>query len=109
MKKIIFFSILFIAIASMVSAQTLPKEIIKKIQAAPANEYGVKRINYGIWQTTEGSKNTWAYYDPKDGLYHLSVIKIGQKYLQDDLILDTAAKDTKIFKDLNPKKWQPVQ
>ena len=65
MKKLIFtIAIVLLTLASN-SQTTHVAEIKNKLDNAPKNEYGVQRIDYGIWDSTD--THIWAYHTEKEG------------------------------------------
>ncbi len=110
MKKfiIVFALILSIGISSNNAAaqQRISPTVLKsQINEAPKNKYGVQRIDYGIWDTTN-VHNIWACRDPKRG-YMLCEIKNG-KLLCEEINPNNKKVETLLSK-LDKSKWVPVE
>lgn len=119
MKKIILFLTILAVTTCSVNAQTSYKELIQKIEQSPANEYGVKRIDYGNWNYVPGTRNTWAVYDIRDSSYYLCIAEVVcmpnpaepnkkpySRFIKMSNVNTTLEEEIKeILKPLDPEKW----
>lgn len=107
MKKLFFvtFTVLF---ACNLNAQT-PALLRQKLDQAPANEFEVKRINYGVWDD-KANTHIWAYYQKSEGYV---LCKLQNGILRTTNIVDDkqASKDDllKEVKKLKSANWIPVK
>ncbi len=105
---IVFALILLIGVSSNTAAQNsaLPTVLKSQINEASKNKYGVQRIDYGIWDTTN-VHNIWAYRDPKRG-YMLCEIRNGKLVLCEEIKPNNKKVETLLSK-LDKSKWVPVE
>lgn len=105
---IVFVLILLIGISSNTTAQNSisPTVLKSQISEAPKNKYGVQRINYGIWDTTN-VHNIWACRDSKRG-YMLCEVKNGKLVLCEEINTNNKKVENLLSK-LDKSKWLPVE
>lgn len=108
MKKLFFLAVIFFfSISFSTSAQTTVSMLFQKIKNAPANKYGVQRVNYGTWDTATNASNVWTYFSKKDG-FVLCRLE-GDKFSSIGMMpKPNQERAEKILKEMDPKKWEPV-
>lgn len=114
MKKLFALLIMMLFVFSL-NAQNTTKKIIKaiiaKIDAAPANKDGTKRIIYGTWDTSKNATNIFAGYDKNNGY----VIRRDRPENNFEVVLinkNSNLKNISLVSDLkklDPNKWIAVK
>lgn len=110
MKKISLIVIILTFLSSFsASAQTTAGNIMAKLDFSPANEYGVKRVNYGTWDTSANAKHVWAIFTKKEGyiLYISSEGFYGRGVYSIDMVARWQEAN-KILEEMDLKKWTKV-
>ncbi len=117
MKKVFLLTIFgcFLAcLPSSTSAQTTFERLKQKVDSAPSNQWGIKRVNYGTWSSAPGKENVWAVYEAETATYTLMVAINGQSAFKEFLQFKAGSKNPAIkdaveaiCEKLDPTKWTP--